>query len=359
MTAAVINRATNRCWQVARLPDDGGLTGAGGPNSRGLALTAEVFGAGEVEVPEPGAGELLIRNVYFSPDPMNHAWVRGIPGKFDPIAVGGAMKGGVAGRVVASNHPDWQIGDGVTGFLEWQDYALSDGTDRLGVALQRVPAGVDLASGLGVLGMTGLCAWLGLTDIGRPKPGDTVLVSGASGAIGSIAGQIARLAGARAIGIARGAAKCDAVRRLGFDAVIDYAEGDLVSQIAAEAPDGVDVFFDNVGGPMLEAALLNLAHGARIVICGATAHYEGPTPITNHLTLAMRGASMAGFFYFDHVARLPEGRARLGRWLADGSIRELLDIAEGFDAVPEAALGQFNSGNTGRKLVRIADDPFV
>ncbi len=347
-----MNIAVNRQWQVARLPDSGGVSQSGG-----LSLSADVFGRGEVAIPEPGPGEMLVRSVYFSPDPMNHAWVRGIPGKFDPIAVGQAMKGGVAGRVVASRHPDWCEGDGVTGFLEWQDYNVSDGVDRLGVPLQRVPDGIPLASGLGALGMTGLCAWLGMTDIGRPRPGDIVLVSGASGAIGSIAGQVAKLAGARVIGIARGEAKTRLVRGLGFDQVIDALAGDLTTQVAAAAPEGVDVFFDNVGGPMLDAALANLAHGARIVVCGATAHYGGPTPVTNHLMLAMRGATMAGFFYFDHVARWAEGRERLAYWLRNGAIREALDIADGFDAVPEAALAQFTGGNAGRKLVRVADDP--
>jgi len=341
-----MNTLVNRCWQVA-CP----------ANTDGIALKREVFTPGVAAVPEPREGEVLIRNVWFSPDPMNHAWVRGIPGRFAPIAVGEAMRGGIAGRVVKSRHPDWKVGDGVTGFLEWQDYVVSDGTDRMGAPLQRVPPGVPLASGLGALGMTGLCAWLGLTEIGRPRPGDTVLVSGASGAIGSIAGQIARLAGARVIGIARGPRKCELVSGLGFDAVIDFNEGELGARIGALAPQGIDVFFDNVGGPMLDAALLNLAHGARVVICGATAHYAGTATISNHLLLAIRGATMAGFFYFDHVNRWAEGRERLARWLVDGSIREALDVAEGFDAVPEAALAQFNGGVMGRKLVRIADDP--
>ncbi len=349
-----MNAMVNRQWQVARLPDSGGVS-----NSGGLSLSEDVFGLGDAPVPEPGPGEVLIRAVYFSPDPMNHAWVRGIPGKFDPIAVGQPMKGGVAGRIVASRHPDWREGEGVTGFLEWQDYAVSDGTDRLGVPLQRVPDDIALASGLGTLGMTGQCAWLGMTDIGRPKPGDTVLVSGASGAIGSIAGQIGRLAGARVIGIARGAAKADLVRGLGFDDVIDAMAGDLPAMVAEAAPSGVDVFFDNVGGPMLDAALANLARGARIVICGATAHYDGPTPITNHLMLAMRGATMAGFFYFDHVARWAEGRERLAHWLRTGAIRDALDISEGFEAVPQAALAQFTGGNAGRKLIRVSEDRLV
>ncbi len=348
-----MNAPVNRQWVVARSPQSGGLTHDGG-----LALSADVFGRAESAVPEPGPGEVLIRAMWFSPDPMNHAWVRGLPGKFDAIPEGGAMKGGIAGRVIASNHPDWKEGDGVTGFLDWQDYIVCDGTDHLGVPLQHVPEGVSLASGLATLGMTGLCAWLGMTEIGKPRPGDTVLVSGASGAIGSIAGQIARLAGARAIGIARGPAKCEMVRSLGFDDVIDALSGDLTTLVAAAAPQGVDVFFDNVGGPMLDAALANLAHGARVVVCGATAHYAGPTPVTNHLMLAMKGATMAGFFYFDHVARWAAGRERLATWLADGRIKEALDIAEGFDSVPQAALSQFNGGSSGRKLVRIADDPY-
>ena len=346
-----MNRPVNRQWVVARAPSTGCVTHEGG-----LALTRDDFGRVDVDPPEAGSGELLIRAIYFSPDPMNHAWVRGMPGKFDAIGVGQPMKGGVAGRIVSSRHPDWCEGEAVTGFLDWADYSVSDGADRLGLPLQRVPEGLGLESGLGALGMTGLCAWLGLADIGRPKPGDTVLVSGASGAIGSIAGQIAKLAGARAIGIARGSAKVDLVRGLGFDDAIDATAGDLTAAIAQVAPKGVDVFFDNVGGPQLDAVLANLAHGARIVICGAAAHYAGPTPITNHLMLAMTGSTMAGFFFFDHVARWPEGRERLANWLRSGVIREALDIAEGFDAVPEAALGQFNGGNAGRKLVRIADD---
>lgn len=341
-----MNALVNRRWRVDRPA-----------NTDGLALRREVFGQDTAPVPEPGEGEVLIRAVWFSPDPMNHAWVRGIPGRFSPIAIGEAMRGGVAGRVVVSRHPDWKVGDGVTGFLEWQDYSVSDGTDRMGAPLQHVPPGVRLESGLATLGMTGLCAWLGLTEIGRPTAGDTVLVSGASGAIGSIAGQIARLSGTRVIGIARGPKKCELVSDLGFDAVIDFNEGDLAANIAALVPRGIDVFFDNVGGPMLDAALLNLAHGARIVICGAIAHYTGPAAISHHLQLAMRGATMAGFFFFDHVNRWAEGRERLARWLAEGSIREALDVAEGFDAVPEAALAQFSGGVMGRKLVRIAQDP--
>lgn len=340
----------NRQWTVGRPEADPG----------GLCLTRAHFVAAEAPVPDPADGEFLIRTVYLSPDPMNHAWVRGIPGKFAALPPGSVMRGGIAGRVVASRHPDWTAGDAVTGFLDWADYSLSNGTDHMGLPVQRIPPGVDLASGQSALGMTGLCAWLGLADFGRPRGGDTVLVSGASGGIGSLAGQIAKLFGARAVGIAGGAEKCALVLKVGFDAVVDYKCPDLIEQIAVACPDGADVFFDNVGGPLLDAALLNMAPHGRVVICGAVAHYGAePTPIFNHMQLALRSLSMHGFFYFNLTHRWPEGRKRLAGWLAAGAIRETLDIAEGFEGVPEAAIGQFAGGVKGRKLIRIASDPFA
>ncbi len=348
-----MNKTLNRQWCVG----DAGES-ENHPQLRGLSLTREHFLFSEDTVPEIREGELLIRAVYFSPDPMNHAWVRGMPGKFDPIPVGDVMRGGIAGRVVESKNPAWQVGEGVTGFLDWADYSVSDGTDHLGVPLQRVPPGLDLASGLTALGMTGLCAYLGISEIGKPSPGDTVLVSGASGGIGSLAGQVARLAGSYVVGIAGGAAKCEMVRNLGFDDVVDYRAPDFQDSLATACPRGIDVFFDNVGGSLLDAALVNMAHGGHIVICGGTAHYaENPPGIFNHIQLAMRAVTMSGFFYFDHLAEWPKGRDRLAGWLRDGLIREALDIEEGFDAVPQAALSQFQGGVTGRKLIRIADDP--
>lgn len=342
-------RTSNRRWCVARAHDGSGLSG--------MSLSRDHFLASEAAIPEPEDGEALIKSVYFSPDPMNHAWVRGVPGRLPPIAVGDAMRGGVAGRVIASRHPLFRVGEGVTGFLDWADFNLSTGTDQLGVPLQRVPQGISLASGLGALGMTGLCAYLGLVDIGKPMPGDTVVVSGASGAIGTIAGQIAKLAGARVIGTARGPSKCAVASGLGFDEVIDQTADGWTERLAALCPDDIDVFFDNVGGEILDAALLLMARRGRIVICGATAHYDGTARIANHTMLAVRGCTMAGFFYFDHLDRWPEGRERLANWLRSGVIREVFDIAEGFEAVPDAALGQFAGANMGRKLVRIADDP--
>jgi len=338
----------NRRWIVGRPDSDPG----------GLCLRRGHFVASDASVPAPAEGQVLIRAVYFSPDPMNHAWVRGMPGKFDPLPIGSVMRGGAAGTVIDSRHPDWKAGDAVAGFLDWADYSLCDGIDHMGVALQRIPAGVDLGSGLSALGMTGLCAWLGLADFGRPGPGDTVLVSGASGGVGSIAGQIAKLSGARAVGIAGGPDKCAFVANLGFDAVVDYRLPDLAGQIARACPAGADVFFDNVGGSILDAALPNMANRGRIVICGAVAHYGAqPTPIFNHMQLALRSLTMQGFFYFNLTGRWADGRARLTRWLQDGSIRDALDIADGFDVVPDVAIDQFAGGAKGRKLIRITSSP--
>jgi NADPH-dependent curcumin reductase len=334
----------NRQWTVGKPSSDPG----------GLCLTRGHFVAAVGPIPAPAEGQILIRTEYLSPDPMNHAWVRGLPGKFDPIPVGGVMRGGIAGRVVDSRLEGWRVGDAVTGFLDWSDFSVSSGTDHMGVPLVRVPSRVGLGSGLSALGMTGICAWIGLSDFGRPRRGDTVLVSGASGGIGSLAGQIAKLMGARTVGIAGGKNKCDLLASLGFDAAVDYKSNDLAGQIAAACPGGANVFFDNVGGALLDAALMNMAMGGRIVICGAIAHYGAePMPIFNHIQLAIRNLSMHGFFYFSQTHRWAEARMRLAQWLEAGSIRDPLDIAEGFDAVPEVAISQFAGGVRGRKLIRI------
>lgn len=336
----------NRQWFVAQAS-----------TSEGIRLEKACFGQRIVARPEPGPGEILIRNHYFACDPMNHAWVKGLEARFEPIPVGGVMRGGVAGRVVATHHPDFAIGDAVTGFLDWADYTTSNGSDYTGTPLQRVPQDLPLASGLATLGMTGHCAYFGLFDIGRPKPGDTVVVSGAAGAIGTVALQLARLSSCRTIGIAGGETKCRYLQEaLGADATIDYKAESVSDRLTDLCPQGIDVFFDNVGGPILDAALARLARGARVVICGGIAGYNSEVAgLQNHLMLAIQGASMAGFFYFDHVHRLAEANARLAGWLRSGAVQEVLDVAEGFDAVPEAALGQFVGKNLGKQLVRIAE----
>ncbi len=338
----------NRQWCVADAP-----------GSDGMALSRAQFAYCETEIPALQKGEVLIRNVYFSCDPMNHAWVKGMGDRFSAIPVDSPMRGGVAGRVIASRHPDFRKGDAVTGFLEWSDYAITGSLDLTGTPLQRIPKGFSLVSGLATLGMTGLCAYFGVADIGKPKLGDTMVVSGAAGAIGTVAGQLGRIAGARVIGIAGGPEKCGLLTgELGFAAAIDYKAEDVNSRLQALCPNGIDVFFDNVGGAILDCALANMARGGRIVICGGISGYNAPAAgLHNHLMLAIQGCTMGGFFYFDRVGRFGEGVARLARWLKTGAIKEILTVAEGFEAVPDAALGQFAGTNKGKQLVKIADDP--
>lgn len=340
----------NRQWVVARRPQ-----------REGMCLERECFGRQEDDIPEPDDGQILIRNIYFACEPLVHAWVRGVPGKIDPLPIGSPFKGHAGGHVVASKNPSFKVGDAVHGNLDWADYSLSDGTDESGSPLQRAPEGYSLETGMVTLGMSGLCAYIGMFDIGQPKPGDTVVVSGAAGGIGVIAGQIAKLAGARVIGIAGGPEKCThLVGEVGYDAAVDYKNEDVTSRLSELAPEGVNVFFDNVGGEILDSVLVNLAPYGRIVVCGGISGYDQPgLGIHNHMVLAQRNGTMRGFWYSDHAGRYAEGIARLGGWLKDGSIKEVLDIAEGFDVVPEAACGVFSGANTGKQLVRIAKDSSV
>lgn len=329
------------------------------PGGNMMALVREQFAYREAEIPVTEEGEILIRNVYFSCDPMNHAWVKGLGGRFAAIPAGKPMRGGVAGRIVASRHPDFRVGEAVTGFLEWADYVTTGAYDCTGTPLQRIPDGFSLASGLATLGMTGLCAYFGVSDIGRPQLGDTMVVSGAAGAIGSVAGQLGRIAGARVIGIAGGPEKCALLtEELGFEAAIDYKNEDVTNRLQELCPNGIDVFFDNVGGSILDKGLANMARRGRIVICGGISGYNAPSPgLFNHMMLAVQGCTMGGFFYFDYVGRFAEGVARLARWMKARQIKEILTVADGFEAVPDAALGQFAGTNKGKQLVKIADDP--
>lgn len=335
----------NRSWLLGHVDESDAPTG--------MSLSRAHFQAGELPMPTPTAGEVLIRSLYFATDPLNHAWVRGVPGRFEPIPVGQPLRGGVVGEIVESRNERWQAGEFVSGFLPWSDYNLSSGIDLTLMPLQRIPQDIDPASGQGALGMTGICAYVSLTDYGQTLAGDTVVVSGASGAIGALTCQIAKLFNTRVIGLARGAEKCQFVETLGVDTAINISEPGWAQALATAAPDGVNVFVDNVGGEVLDNLLLQMVRGGRIVICGATAHYNGVANITNHMMLAINGLKMSGFFYFDIAHRWADCQQRLAQWLRDGQLRDTLDIVEGFDSVPEAALGQFQSANLGRKLIRI------
>lgn len=311
-------------------------------------------------MPEPGQGELVLESIYLSVDPAQVSWMQGVADYMPPIEPGDVMLAGGVGRVVASNHPRFKEGDFLTGTIGWQEHMLSDGLDLTGQPLRAVPADAPLALTQSVLGMTGLTAYFGLFDVGRVQAGDTVLITGAAGAVGSIAGQLARLAGARqVIGVAGGPEKCAWVEQtLGFDACIDYKAKSVAEGLRETLKGPVDVFFDNVGGEALDAGLAAVAHGARIVVCGGISGYtSAPKGPRNYLNLILRRARMEGFIVLDYAAEFPKAIKRLSSWVRKGQIQYELDIVDGFEKTPEALGGLFTGDNRGKRLVRVSDDP--
>ncbi|WP_280217216.1 NADP-dependent oxidoreductase [Nocardia neocaledoniensis] len=311
-----------------------------------------------VEVPSPGPGEALVRVVWLGFDPTQRGWLNDGPNYLDPVPLGAVMRGSGVGQVVASNSAEYVVGDWVYGMVGWQDYVLASGQGLLG--LNVVPPGVDPKAMLGIFGATGLTAYFGMVDIGRPAAGDTVVVSGAAGATGSIAGQIAKALGCRVIGIAGGARKCAWVTEVAkFDACVDHRSENVEARLRELAPDGIDVFFDNVGGPILDAALANIAERARIVVCGGVSSGymagEPPPGPRNYLQLGLKRARMEGFIFLDYLDRFPEAFARLHGWLAEGRIVYAEDVAEGFDRAPALLRGLFEGRNLGKQLLRVAE----
>ncbi|MEV6316267.1 NADP-dependent oxidoreductase [Streptomyces sp. NPDC051776] len=310
----------------------------------------------EEPVSEPGDGELLVQITHVSLDPAMRGWMNEGRSYIRPVEIGEVMRAGAVGRVIASRHGDFAVGDHVYGSFGVQEYCLSDGTGVIKVDPDLAPLPVYL----GTLGMTGMTAYFGLLDIGRPEPGQTVVVSGAAGAVGSVVGQIAKIMGCRVVGIAGGASKCRTiVEELGFDAAIDYKSTDVRKALRAAAPDGVDVYFDNVGGDVLDAVLTRLARGARIVICGAISQYNSVEPVkgpTNYMSLLVNRASMTGMVVFDYADRYPEAAARLAEWLAAGKLRTKEDVVDGgVKAFPDTLLRLFRGENLGKLVLKVAD----
>jgi NADPH-dependent curcumin reductase CurA len=305
-------------------------------------------------VTEPDEGRFLVEISHISLDPAMRGWMNDVRSYIPPVGLGAVMRAGAVGRVIASRHPDFAVDEHVYGAFGVQEYAESDGG-----GVHRVdPDAASLPTCLGTLGTTGMTAYFGLLDIGRPEPGQTVLVSGAAGAVGSVVGQIARIKGCRTIGIAGGPEKCRRLtEELGFDAAIDYKTEDVPSALRKHAPDGVDVYFDNVGGDILDAALARLAPGARVVICGAISQYNSTQPVqgpANYLSLLVNRASMTGMVVFDYTARFPEALAEMVPWLADGRLRSWEDVVEGdVTAFPATLLRLFSGENIGKLVLRI------
>ncbi len=309
----------------------------------------------EAPVRDIGDGEVLVKVRYISLDPAMRGWMNDRKSYIAPVAIGEVMRAGGVGQVVASRHPKFAQGDHVVGMFGVQQYAIGNGK-----GMHRVdPSLAPLPAYLGVLGMTGMTAYFGLLDIGKPTQGDTVVVSGAAGAVGSAVGQIAKIKGCRVVGIAGGPAKCEYVtREIGFDACIDYKSQDVGRALGAHCPDGIDVYFDNVGGAILDAALARLALHARVVICGAISQYNATAPIagpSNYLSLLANRASMTGMIVFDYAARYGEAARDLAAWRAAGTLKAREDIVSGLDNFPEALLMLFSGENTGKLVLEVAD----
>jgi hypothetical protein len=308
----------------------------------------------EEPVPAAADGEIVIKVDYVSIDPAMRTWMNAGRSYVPPVEIGEVMRALAVGHVVESRRPGFAVGDEVSGLFGVQRYALSDGAGVNKIDTTLAPATVHL----GVLGISGLTAYFGLLDIGRPEPGQTVLVSGAAGSVGSIVGQIARIKGCRVVGIAGGEQKCRwLVEEVGFDAAIDYKTADLRAELKAHAPNRVDVFFDNVGGAALEAALDRLARGARIVLCGAVSQYnDAPAGPANYMQLLVARASMTGFVIFDYLTRYPEGIAQLAKWLNDSQLQPHEHIEHGdVGDFPETLVKLFSGENTGKLILALND----
>ncbi len=312
-------------------------------------------------VAEPGDGGIVVKTLALSLDPAMRGWMNDAKSYIPPVGIGEVMRAGGIGKVVASANPQFSVGDLVSGGLGVQEYAaVAQGEIKRGGYFRIDPRLGSATQWLNVLGMPGMTAYFGLLDVGQPKPGDTVVVSGAAGAVGQTVGQLAKIKGCRVVGIAGGRAKCDwVVNELGFDACIDYKAGNVKGALKEHCPKGVDVYFDNVGGDILDDVLARLARGARIVICGAISQYNNTNAVQgpkNYMMLLVARARMEGMVVFDYTERFPQAVGELAGYLKDGRMKSKEDIARGgVEAFPEALLKLFNGENFGKLVLHIAD----
>jgi len=339
---------TNRQWRL---------------RSRPVGMVKESdFEMVEEPVPAVGDGQVLVRNLYFAFEPAMRGWLNDVKSYIPPVGLGEVMRASAVGQIVESRHPDYAVGEMVSGLLGWQEYALADGTPGPMGGLARVPEGVAPELMLSVLGGTGLTAYFGMTEIGGVHEGDTVLVSGAAGATGSIAAQIAKLRGAaRVVGIAGGPEKCAWLRdEAGLDGAIDYKSEKIGARLREEFPNGASLFFDNVGGDILDEGLLHMAQNGRIVLCGGISAYNEeslPPGPSNYMQIVIRRLTVRGFILIDHLAQAGQAIGELSRWLAEGRIAHAEDIQEGFENTPKTFLRLFRGQNLGKQLLKLADPP--
>jgi NADPH-dependent curcumin reductase CurA len=333
----------NRQWLLAARP-------------RGRALAEGDFRYAEAAIPEPRDGEIVVRTLYLAFDPAQKGWMENAANYEAPMEIGDVMRGRAAGRVVASRAAGFAPGDLVAGMWGWQDYAALKAIPDP-VTLEKLPADRPPSLALSALGSTAMTAYFGLLEIGKPVPGDTVVISGAAGATGSVAGQLAKIAGCTVVGIAGGAEKCAwLTRELGFDAAIDYRAEEVGKRLRALCPRGIDIFYDNVGGDILDAALGRLAMRGRVVLCGGISRYsqaEMPPGPANYFNLIFMRARMEGFIVRDYAARFPAAKERLWRWIQEGRLQHKEDVQEGFANIPRTLLRLFQGANFGKQLLKI------
>ncbi len=316
----------------------------------------EHFDYVEEPLPTLGEGQSLVEILYISLDPAMRGWMAEGRSYIPPVEIGEVMRAGTVGRVLETKGQSFAVGDHVSGWLGVQRYAVCDDNAVFKIDTEKVA----LPTYLGALGMPGMTAYFGLLEVGAPKEGETVVVSGAAGAVGSVVGQIAKLKGCRVVGIAGGPEKCGwLVEELGFDAAIDYKSEDVAAALREQCPEGIDVYFDNVGGEILDAALARLARGARVALCGAISQYNNLEAVkgpSNYMSLLVNRARMEGFVVIDYMSRAPEAMSEMAGWIAEGKLVAREDVVEGLESFPDALGKLFRGENVGKLVLKVAED---
>jgi NADPH-dependent curcumin reductase CurA len=317
----------------------------------------ETFELNEGAVPQINDGEALVRVDWISLDPTNRTWINNTPTYLPPVGIGEVMRAGGLGEVVESKNPHYSVGQLVQGLVGWQEYVVA--SDTMPLFPVDVAEGVSPSAYLGALGTTGLTAWLGIRDIGKPQPGETVVVSAAAGAVGSIAGQLAKADGARVVGIAGGPEKCRLLtEQLGFDAAVDYRADEWAAQLAAVTPNGIDVDFENVGGVIMDAVFARLNIRARVALCGLISGYNSADPPLGpraFVNLLIQRATLQGFIVLDHLGRAPEAVREIAGLIAAGKLTPLETVVEGFEQLPTAINMLFDGKNVGKLVVKTSN----
>jgi NADPH-dependent curcumin reductase CurA len=335
-----VSEKINRQWRLAARPT--------GP------IKKSDFEWTEQPIPSINEGEVLVKNLLLSLDPTNRVWMQETDSYLPAIGLGEVMRGGTIGVIEQSRNPNFPEGTRVQGLLGWQDYAVSDGTGL--TSLPDNPA-IPLTAFFGLFGHIGMTAYFGLLDVGKPQPGETLVVSAAAGATGSLVGQIGKIKGCRVVGIAGTDEKCRWLTdELGFDAAINYKTESVLEGFKKHCPNGIDVYFDNVGGEILDAALSLINQKARVVLCGLISQYNATEPVPgpmNFSNILLKRARIEGFIVIDYMNRASEAMAELGKWLAEGKIKYRVDLVEGLDRAPEALNRLFDGSNTGKLIVKL------